>query len=313
MAILFRLNVALKDTIVIDLFNDVPAFVAAAEAGSFAAAGRKLHLSRSAVGKAIARIEARLGVRLFNRTTRAQLLTDEGHAFLARCVRATEELREGAALIEAGRSKVRGLLRVTMPVLYGRLKVAPLLMRLTDEHPELTIELDLRDRRVSLVDEGFDLAVRIGPSETTVGLSSCAIGKHATLLCAAPSLIERLGMPSSLDDLDRYDALVYHRDNWSERWTFPDDGGRMTLIEPTSRIRAADLGVIMDAAISGRGIAWLPDWLIEDELESGRLLQLLPDLPVRQRDINLFWVTTPTIPGRLQLAIDALTLTVPMA
>lgn len=163
------------------------------------------------------------------------------------------------------------------------------------------------------MDEGFDLAVRIGPSETTVGLSSCAIGKHATLLCAAPSLIERLGMPSSLDDLDRYDALVYHRDNWSERWTFPDDGGRMTLIEPTSRIRAADLGVIMDAAISGRGIAWLPDWLIEDELESGRLLQLLPDLPVRQRDINLFWVTTPTIPGRLQLAIDALTLTVPMA
>lgn len=291
----------------IDLFNDVPAFVAAAEAGSFAAAGRRLHLSRSAVGKAIARIEARLGVRLFNRTTRAQLLTDEGRAFLARCVRATEELREGAALLEAGRVRVRGVLRVTMPVLYGRLKVAPLLMRLADEHPELMIELDLRDRRVSLVDEGFDLAIRIGPSDTTVGLSSSLIGQHATMLCAAPSLTERLGVPRSLDDLSRYDALVYHRDNWSEPWAFPDNDGRIVLIEPRSRIRAADLGIIMDAAVSGRGLAWLPDWLIEDELASGRLVQILPALPVRHRDINLLWATAPVVPARLQVAIAALT------
>lgn len=291
----------------LDLFNDIPAFVAAAKAGSFSAAGRDLNLSRSAVGKAIARIEARLGVRLFSRTTRAQLLTEEGRAFLARCVRATDELLEGAAFLEAGRSSIRGVLKVTMPVLYGRLKVAPLLLRLADEHPELTIELDLRDRRVSLVEEGFDLAVRSGPIGSVAGLSSCVVGRHATALCAAPSLIERLGMPTSLDDLGRYDAIVYHRDGWTEPWISPDTDGRQVSVEPASRIRAADLGVILDAAVSGRGVAWLPDWLIEHALDTGRLIRLLSDLPARHHDIHLLWATTPVLPARLQVAIAALT------
>ncbi|MFL9945813.1 LysR family transcriptional regulator [Paraburkholderia agricolaris] len=291
----------------IDLFSDVPAFVAAAEAGSFSAAGRELHLSRSAVGKAVARIEARLGVRLFNRTTRAQVLTEEGRVFLARCVRATAELREGAAVLEAGRESVQGVLRVTMPVLYGRLKVAPLLMRIADAHPELTIELDLRDRHVSLVEEGFDLAVRSGALGATAGLSSRVVGQHSTVLCAAPSLVKRLGMPCSLDDLGRYDALVYHRDGWSEPWAFPNQDGRLELIEPISRIRVADLGVVLDAAVSGRGIAWLPDWLIEETLGTGRLLRLLPDLPTRRHDIHLLWATATVIPARLQVAIAALT------
>lgn len=291
----------------LDLFNDIPAFVAAAKAGSFSAAGRDLHLSRSAVGKAIARIEARLGVRLFIRTTRAQLLTEEGRAFLARCVRATDELLEGAAFLEAGRSNIRGMLKVTMPVLYGRLKVAPLLLRLSEEHTELTIEMDLRDRPVSLVEEGFDLAVRSGPTGSVAGLSSCVVSRHATVLCAAPSLVERLGMPGSLGDLGQYDAIVYHRDGWTEPWMFPGEDGHHVLIEPVSRIRAADLGIILDAAVSGRGVAWLPDWLIEDALETGRLIRLLPDLPARHHDIHLLWATTPVMPARLQVAIAALT------
>ncbi|WLE62696.1 LysR family transcriptional regulator [Burkholderia plantarii] len=290
----------------IDLFKDVPAFVAAAEAGSFAAAGRQLHLSRSAVGKAIARIEDRLGVRLFNRTTRAQLLTDEGRAFLSRCVRATEELREGAAWLDAGRERASGVLRITMPVLYGRLKVAPLLLRVADENPELTIEIDLRDRCVSLVEEGYDLAVRSGSIGTAAGLSSDTVGRHATVLCAAPSLIARLGMPNSLDDLGRYDSLVYHRDGWSEPWIFPTGDGRLELVEPRSRFRVADLGVILDAAVSGRGVAWLPDWLVEDALASGTLVQLLPHLPARHHDVHLLWATAAVIPARLRVAINAL-------
>lgn len=290
----------------LDLFNDIPAFVAAAKAGSFSAAGRDLNLSRSAIGKAIARIEARLGVRLFSRTTRAQRLTEEGRAFLARCVRATDELLEGAAFLEAGRSSITGVLKVTMPVLYGRLKVAPTLLALACDHPQLTLELDLRDRRVSLVEEGFDLAVRSGSIGSVAGLSTCVVGRHATVL-AAPSLVERLGMPGSLDDLGRYDAIVYHRDGVTEPWMFPGEDGRQLSIEPASRIRAADLGIILDAAISGRGVAWLPDWLIEDALKTGRLIRLLPDLPARHHDIHLLWATAPILPARLQVAIAALT------
>jgi DNA-binding transcriptional LysR family regulator len=291
----------------LDLFNDVPAFVAAAEAGSFAAAGRKIHLSRSAVGKAVARIEERLGVRLFNRTTRAQLLTEEGHAFLARCNKAMLELREGAAVIEARKGSVRGLLRVTMPMLYGRLKVAPVLMRMADDYPELTIELDLKDRHVSLVEEGFDLAVRTGPIGAIAGLSSCQVGGYATVLCAAPSVVERLGMPRSLVDLSRYNALVYRRDGWTEPWIFPNKLGLLEMVEPRARIQAADLGIILDAAESGRGIAWLPDWLIENALETGRLVRILPELPARQHPIHLLWATSAVIPARVQVAMDALT------
>ncbi len=290
----------------LDLFNDVPAFVAAAEAGSFAAAGRKIHLSRSAVGKAVARIEERLGVRLFNRTTRAQHLTEEGHAFLARCDRAMLELREGAAVLDAQRGSVRGLLRVTMPMLYGRLKVAPVLMQMADHYPELTIELDLRDRHVSLVEEGFDLAVRSGPIGAAAGLSSCLVGRHATVLCAAPSVVERQGMPRSLADLARYNALVYHRDGWTEPWVFPNEVGLLEMIEPHAHIHAADLGVLLDAAEWGRGIAWLPDWLVEDALATGRLVRILPDLPGREHHIHLLWATSAVIPARVQVAIEAL-------
>lgn len=290
----------------LDLFNDVPAFVAAAEAGNFAAAGRKIHLSRSAVGKAVARIEERLGVRLFHRTTRAQILTEEGQAFLLRCNRAMSELREGAAVLEAKQGSVRGLLRVTMPMLYGRSKVAPVLMRMADRYPALTIELDLRDRHVSLVEDGFDLAVRSGPIGAVAGLSSRLLDRYAAVLCAAPSVVARIGMPRSLADLVRYGALVYRRDGWTEPWLFPNEVGLMEMIEPQARIHAADLGTLLDAAEAGRGVAWLPDWLVEDALATGRLIRLLPDLPARQHPIHLLWATSAVIPARVQVAIDAL-------
>jgi len=132
------------------------------------------------------------------------------------------------------------------------------------------------------------------------------VGCYATVLCAAPSVVERLGMPRSLADLTRYDALVYHRDGWTEPWVFPNGAGLLDMIEPHSRIHAADLGIILDAAESGRGIAWLPDWLIEDALAAGRLVRILPDHPARQHPIHLLWATSAVIPARVQVAIEAL-------
>lgn len=290
----------------LDLFNDVPAFVAAAEMGNFSAAGRRLGLSRSAVGKAVARIESRVNARLFNRTTRAQTLTDEGRAFLERCSRAVAELRSGASLLEAGHRTVAGRLRVTMPVLFGRLRIAPVLMRLTDQYPDLALELDFRDRYVSLVEEGFDLAVRSGTSGDTAGLSTRTIGRHSMVLCAAPSLIEKLGAPGSPSDLQRYPAIVYHRDGWTEGWSFPDENGRIEVLEPTSRIRLADLGAMLDAALAGQGLAWLPDWLIGEQLANGELRGLLPDRPARSHQIRLCWPASPLLAARVQVAIEAL-------
>jgi DNA-binding transcriptional LysR family regulator len=126
------------------------------------------------------------------------------------------------------------------------------------------------------------------------------------VLCAAASVVARLGMPSSLDDLARYGALVYHRDGWSEPWLFPSENRTTALVEPRSRFRVADLDIIFDAAVSGHGIAWLPDWPVEDALAAGQLIPLLPNLPERHHDVHLLRATAPPVPSRLQIAIDAL-------
>jgi len=153
-------------------------FVEAVEAGGFSAAAERLHLTRSAVGKTIARLEQRLGVRLFNRTTRMQSLTEEGRFFYERCLRAVEEIRLGEAMLESGRRDVRGRLRISMPVLFGRHCIAPILASLLDEHPDLEIDLSFNDRVVDLLEDGFDLAIRNGPLKDNPDLMARAIARQ---------------------------------------------------------------------------------------------------------------------------------------
>jgi DNA-binding transcriptional LysR family regulator len=148
--------------VVTEEFNDIPAFVAVVEAGSFSDAARRLNLSRSAVGKAVSRLEERVGGRLFYRTTRTLSLTEDGLSFYEYCQRALVELRAGQDLMDSGRTEIRGRLRVSMPVLFGRRCVAPILLRLSAAHPKLELDMHFSDRLVDLVDDGFDLCVRNG-------------------------------------------------------------------------------------------------------------------------------------------------------
>ena len=291
---------------VIDLFDDIPVFVGVVEAGSFSTAAKRFKLSRSAVGKMIARLEQRLGVRLFQRTTRSQSLTDDGQAFYEHCQHAIVAVQAGTTMLETGRKTVAGTLRVTMPVLFGRICVAPILTRLADANPELTLELDFRDRHVDLIDAGMDLAVRNGPIGVGTGLRSRRIARRRTLVCAAPSYVERCGSPQSLDDLDRHEAVTYSRDGRRQTWSFPGRDGPPTEVTPHSRLRLDDLGAMLDAVTAGRGIAWLPDWLVSESLRTGALVELLSDLPSQFSDIHLLWPEAPQLPLRIRVTIDAL-------
>jgi DNA-binding transcriptional LysR family regulator len=172
--------------------------VAAVEAGSFAQAAVRLHLSRSAVGKSIARLEQRLGVRLFQRTTRSQRLTDNGALFYERCLRALEEIRSAESLLETGKQQVSGRLRVAMPVLFGRQCVAPLLITLAQEHPGLELEMSFSDRVVDLVEEGFDMAVRNGTLADSTVLAARKLGEHQMVLCAAPDYLMKKAIQKPL-------------------------------------------------------------------------------------------------------------------
>lgn len=193
-----------------DRLSGISVFVTAVEAGSFALAASRLHLSRSAVGKTIARLEQRLGVRLFHRTTRSQSLTDDGALFYER-LRALEEIRSAETLLESGKRQVSGRLRVSMPVLFGRMCIAPLLTDLTREHPGLELELSFSDRVVDLIEDGFDMAIRNGTLANSSGLVARRIGDHRMTLCASPAYLQRCGEPHSIEQLAQHEAVTYTR------------------------------------------------------------------------------------------------------
>ncbi|EJC80931.1 transcriptional regulator [Rhizobium leguminosarum bv. trifolii WSM2297] len=230
-------------------------FVETVEAGGFSAAAERLHLTRSAVGKTIAKLEQRLGVRLFNRTTRNQSLTDEGRFFYERCLRAVQEIRIGEAQLESGRREVRGRLRISMPALFGRHCAAPILTRLLDRHPDLELDLSFSDRVVDLLEDGFDLAIRNSPLKDNPDLMARTIARQSMTVCASPAYLEKYGVPRTLDDIAHHQGIVYRRSDQDKAWSFPATAGPTREILPKSRLRLDDLASIADAAVEGRGLA----------------------------------------------------------
>lgn len=291
--------------------SGVDVFVAAVENGSFASAAERLHLTRSAVAKAIARIEARLEVRLFHRTTRSQSLTEDGQVYYERCVRALEELRAGEAALESGRREASGRLRVSMPILFGRRCVAPVLARLAVEHPKLELELSFSDRPVDLIEDGFDLAIRNGEAGEGGGLMTRTISLQRMTVCAAPTYLAEHGRPETLDDLASHRAVVYGRAGRIRTWQFPLPDGTIRETTPPSRLRFDDLEAIADAAEAGHGLAWLPCWLIRERVQAGRIVPLLQDAPRLVIRTHALWPETPHLPLRVRLAIDALAAALP--
>ena len=289
-----------------DTLKDIPVFVAAVEAGSFAQAALRLHLSRSAVGKSIARLEQRLGVRLFQRTTRSQSLTDNGALFYERCLRALEEIRSAESLLETGKQQVSGRLRISMPVLFGRQCVAPLLIALAQEHPGLELEMSFSDRVVDLVEEGFDMAVRNGTLHDSSVLVARKLGEHRMVLCAAPEYLLKKGQPQSVNDLSQHTAINYLSAGRVLSWQLMDNEGTSHTFTPRSSLNMDDLQAICDAALAGHGIAWLPCWMASKEIHQGKLVPLLKQAPDVRFDVHAVWQQTPHLPLRVRIAVDML-------
>ena len=289
-----------------DRLNGISVFVTAVEAGSFALAASRLHLSRSAVGKTIARLEQRLAVRLFHRTTCRQSLTYDGALFYERCLRALEEIRSAETLLESGKQQVSGRLRVSMPVLFGRMCIAPLLTGLAREHPGLELELSFNDRIVDLIEDGFDLAIRNGTLTSSSGLVARSIGDHRMTLCAAPEYLQQHGEPKSLEQLTQHDAVTYMRAGVVLNWTLLDACGKEQKVIPKKGLQMDDLQAIADATVAGFGIAWLPCWLVREALLKGELVRLMRNRPGMSFDVHAVWPQTPHLPLKVRLAVDTL-------
>ena len=294
-----------------DRLTGIDTFVSAVDAGSFALAAERLGLSRSAVGKAIARLEGRLGTRLFHRTTRQQNLTEDGQAYYERCVRALSELDAAEAALASGRREPRGRLRVSAPLLFGRHCVAPVLTALGREYPKLQVEMSLSDRVVDLVEDGFDLAVRIGPLRDSATLAARLLGSQAMGICAAPSYLARHGMPASVADFASHAAIVYGSNGQSAQWRIRDADGETRDATIDARLRFDDVQVIADAAVAGHGLAWLPCWLMAPYLRNGTLTLVTNSRRTVASEIHAVWPQSRYLPSKTRVAIDALVAHVP--
>lgn len=294
-----------------DSLNGIVTFVQAVDAGSFALAAERLHLTRSAVAKIIARLEERLGTRLFNRTTRTQSLTEDGQAFYERCVRALAELEAGEAALDSGRREPSGRLHVSAPVLFGRYCVAPAMRLLSERYPRLSIDMSFSDRVVDLVDEGCDLAVRIGTLPDSASLASRRIGVQTMSVCASPSYLEKHGRPGTVDELRHHRAIVYGRAGRQFPWRLHYGDGHVHNIVVDARLRFDDLQAIADAAVAGQGLAWLPCWLVSSYMQRGELEPVLDCGRAASSEIHAVWAHTRYLPAKIRCAIDILLNEVP--
>jgi DNA-binding transcriptional LysR family regulator len=294
-----------------DRLTSMAVFVKAVDLGSFAAAAAALDLSAPMVGKHVRFLEERIGLRLLNRTTRRQSLTDFGRAYYERCrlVLAEAEAADGLAADQL--SEPRGTLRVTMPVLFGRRCVAPILLQLAQQYPRLELALSFSDNVTNLAEDGYDLAIRTGTIEDRAGVIVRRVARQQMVVCAAPSYLNAHGWPECIEDLGRHQTIIYSRSGPVRPWLFPREGELPAEFMPMSRLRLDDLDAIADAAAAGLGLAWLPCWLVRERIQAGALTVLLPQQPGLYYDCYALWLQTPYLLLKLRVAVDALAVGLP--
>lgn len=282
-------------------------FVCAAESGSFTRAAERLNLTSSAVSKSVARLEERLGVMLFSRTTRRLALTDAGEAFYETCSRVLRELEEAEDVLAAQRQTPIGRLRIDLPASFGRLVVMPALMAFFHQHPYLRPHITFTDRFVDPIEEGIDVAVRIGSGDRwPAAIGHYLLGHERKIFCAAPDYLARRGTPLLLPELMRHDAVLYGRaDGALSHWRLAQGSGEM-LDAAVPRMVVGDGQAHLAALSAGLGIGQVATWLVQQQLDHGALVQILPGYETRGLPLWLIWPRTKRLTPRVDALIHYL-------
>jgi DNA-binding transcriptional LysR family regulator len=284
------------------------AFAETAKRGSFAAAARELGTAPSTLAKAVGRLEASLGVKLFHRTTRQVNLTADGERLFTRCQRVLSEIEDLRSDAAGTRALPSGVLRVDLPIVYGRRVLLPVLARLVEHHPALQLDVRLHDSYTDLIRDGIDLAVRVGELADSQ-LVARRFAQQQMVLCASPGYLASRGTPQTLEQLCQpgAHAAVVHRMPSSGRtrpWRLMRTGECLE-IEPASRIQLSDGEGMVQAACLGLGLAQVPDYMASDELASGRLVEVLPEARPPAQAISVVYPAARQMPARVRAAVDA--------
>lgn len=282
-----------------DTLRCMQAFVAVAEHGSFSAAASRLQVSAVMVGKYIQQLEAHLGAALLQRNTRRQRLTEAGNAYLAGCRQVLEQVQQAEADVAGLQVQPRGLLRVSAPTTWGSCVLAPLLAELLRAQPLLNLELDLSNRRIDLIEDGFDAAIRVGPLPSQE-LVARPLPPYAMSLCASPSYLRRRGTPRTPADLEGHDCLSHLAWRGGHGWQLANG----EQVDWEARLTSNDGYALREAAVAGAGLVLQPTALLAGEIAAGRLKPLLRDHLPEPRPMHLIYLPDRRPRPRLQCFVD---------
>lgn len=287
-----------------DKFQAMQTFCTVVDEGSFVNAAETLQTSKAAVSRHVSQLEDDLGVRLLQRTTRQLSLTEEGRLFYDRSRDLLASLQEAEDELSQRTAVARGRLRINAPVSFGLSHLAPLWGEFITQHPQVELDITLSDRLVDLVEEAYDLAIRIAqlPSSTLI---SRRLTTAKITLCAAPAYIKKRGAPAHPGELSQHDTIAYSYWSGGDDWYFNGPNGRETVrIRPHLRSNSGETCVAL--ALAGHGIALQPDFLIHDHLTSGRLVALLPDYSSLELGVYAVYPSRKFTAPRLRALVDFL-------
>ncbi|MCW9047573.1 MAG: LysR family transcriptional regulator [Gammaproteobacteria bacterium] len=286
-------------------FENMHTFIRVVEAGSISGAADRLNVAKSAVSRRLKELEKHLGVQLFHRTTRHMNLTDTGRAFYQRVVRILDDVLEAEIATSQAHETLKGSLKIALPSSFGLMHMSPIINDFMKEHSQIEFDLDFNDREVDLIQEGFDLAIRVADLPNS-SLIARRIATVKSVMCASPDYLERMGIPESPEDLIEHQCLVYSLLRDSEYWHLIDANGNEIKTRIRPYLKASTGEFLKEAAVEGQGIILVPTFIIYKEIESGALVPLLKDYSTPQIYAYAIYPQTRHLSQRVRAFVDLL-------
>ncbi len=285
-----------------DNFTTIPFFIAVVETGSFSNAAKRLAVTKSAVSKRISQFEDELGVRLLNRTTRKLSLTEAGLKYYEYARAAHLLAKEGQDAILKMQDSAQGLLRISVPMVFGRLHISPIIPNFLEQNPHIELHISMDDRVVDLVDEGFDMGIRIGQL-TDSSLIARQLSPCTSILCASPIYLQKYGTPLTLDELTQHNCLLYSYYRGGATWSFDGPYGHERFL-PQGNYKVNNSEVLYEALLAGVGICQMPTFIVGPAITEGILVPLLPDYHLPLHHIFAVYPQRRFLPEKMRLLLS---------
>jgi len=287
-----------------DRLGAMEMFVRIVETGSFSAVARELGTTQPTISKQLTGLEKQLKTRLLNRSTRSLSLTEAGTAYYERCKRIIDDVQEAEGALGRLQSSLTGMLHVNSSISLGQIYLTPLILQFQKQYPELMVELSLNDRYIDLVEEGVDVAVRIGRLSDS-SLVARRLGSTRRQLVATPAYLALRGTPRTPEDLVNHNCLLYAYLSTGNEWTFKGPDGEIR-VRVNGNFKANNGHAIREAVMANAGIAIAPDWLIHDKVERGELVALLPEFATSPLEINAVYPSARHVSAKVRSFIEFL-------